>query len=210
MRGIQEFYAGREYRERQIGRLPELQNQYDAIMTDGGALDILITEDQVVDVVRTLEKLADDMNVQMSILSKDEGKIVERKKPAVPPARTQAAEAEPSVQGAVKQKPVDIIDDVPFSRYLRVSVEAEGNYADIIAFLHKLETLSLGLDVVGIDMKETDKELSDQPFASGARGNPFAILGDDRDVAAQPQALVRGDVEAAFDVLIYVDKNPDL
>src|SRR3990167_7859894 len=47
MRGIQEFYAGRENRERQVNRLPELEMQYEVIQADGKMLRILVTEDGV-------------------------------------------------------------------------------------------------------------------------------------------------------------------
>lgn len=203
MRGIQEFYAGRENRERQVTRLPELENQYRTIVANEKMLNVLITEDKVVDFVKTLETLASDMNVQMSILSKDEGKIIERKKLpiAVPNRDSGSADADVPI---AKQKSPDIVDDVVFGRYLRVSVEVRGQYGDIVTFLQKMETLPLGLDVVGVAMKKASEEPSRR--SSGPGENPFAVLGGNQSVpVVQPSAVPEG-LEATFDVLVYVDK----
>ncbi|MFZ2299947.1 MAG: hypothetical protein WAW00_02345 [Candidatus Moraniibacteriota bacterium] len=211
MRGVQEFHTGRENRERQVGRLPELRGQYEAIVADEDMLDILITEEQVVDFVKTLEALAGMMNVQMSIVSKADGKIAERKKPAAAPAPEKgAAPGSVPAPDSAKQKPADILDDAPFDRYLHLSVKVEGRYGDIVAFLHKMETLPFGLDVIGIEMKKTDGQAVARPSTAGAGRNPFSIFGSNQNVTAQPQAPVRGDVEAAFDILVYVAKKTDV
>ena len=210
MRGVQEFHTGRENRERQVDRLPELLGQYEAIVADEDMLDILITEEQVVDFVKTLEALAGMMNVQMSIVSKADGKIVERKKPVAVPAQEKgAAPGTVPASDSVKQKPADILDDAPFDRYLHLSVKVEGRYGDIIAFLHKMETLPFGLDVLGVEMSKTDGQPVVRPSTSGAGSNPFSIFGSNQNVA-QPKVSVRGDLEAAFDILVYVAKNTGL
>ena len=71
MRGIQEVYARRENREKQVARLPELKAQYDAILQNDKLLDILITEDTVVDFVKMLEGLASGSHIEISITAKE-------------------------------------------------------------------------------------------------------------------------------------------
>lgn len=211
MRGIQEFYAGRENRERQVGRLPELRGQYDAILENEETLDILITEDRVVDFVKTLEALASEMSVRMSIVSKDDGKIVERKKPAPVPAQPQGAPADPAPPPvSAKPKVADILADAPFDRFLHLNITVEGEYGDIVAFLRKMETLPIALDVIGIEMHKTDEQPADRPAARGAGSNPFTILGDGQSVATVPEAAVRGELEASFDILVYVAQDTGL
>ena len=148
MRGIQEFYAGRENRERQVNRLPELEMQYEVIQADGKMLRILVTEDGVVDFVKTLERLAAAMNVGLSISSKDNGAIIERAKPAAQkPGQAKAETANPAAdKPASKPVVVDILADVPFDRYLYLSVTVAGQYADIVAFLRQMETFPLPFD----------------------------------------------------------------
>lgn len=211
MRGIQEFHAGRENRERQVARLPELRGQYEAILENEDTIGILIMEDQVVDFVKTLEALADGMNVKLSIVSKDAGKITERKKPAAAPIQPQGAPADPTAPPVpVKPKVPDILEDVPFDRYLHLSVTVEGRYGDIVAFLRRMETLPIALDVIGVEMKKTDEQAPARPSARGAGGNPFAILGGNQIVTPEPEAAVRGELEAAFDILVYVAQDTGL
>lgn len=211
MRGIQEFYAGRENRERQVSRLPELEGQYDAIVENEKTLDILITEDGVVEFVKTVEKVASEMNVKMSITSKDDGKIVEPKKPVAKTAQPKDANPESSpAQNNAPQKAVNILDAVPFDRYLSLSVNVEGQYDDIVAFLGKLETLPFGLDVVKVEMKKKDAENDSRSVPErSAAANPFSILGDNKDIVQmeQPPVVEKDTLEAMFDILVYVKKT---
>ena len=187
-RSIQEFYAEGENQTKQVGRLPELKNQYTTIIEKESALNILLTEDQIVDFVKTLEGVASETNVQMVITSKDNGQIVEPKK--VTPAITAV---------------VNIGDDVPFGRYLHLNIKTQGTYKDTVGFLRKVETLPVGLDVVGMEMKRVD--VSTEQNASGVSGNPFVVLGSGSTVSQAPSvATIQDLLEATFDVFIYVKK----
>src|SRR3989344_942716 len=213
MRGIKEFYAGRENRERQVNRLPELEMQYEVIQADGKMLRILVTEDGVVDFVKTLERLAAAMNVGLSISSKDNGAIIERAKPAAQkPGQAKAETANPAAdKPASKPVVVDILADVPFDRYLYLSVTVAGQYADIVAFLRRMETLPFALDVVKVEMKKHDAEGDASLSAAGSALNPFAMLGGTGNASGTEATVapVAGPdiVEAVFDTVVYVDKN---
>jgi Tfp pilus assembly protein PilO len=195
-RGIQEFYAGRENRERQMSKLPELKEQYDAIIANEKILDILMKESEVVDFVKTVEQLAAEMHVAMTITSKDAGKVVAVKKPA---AKTD------------QSKEVSILADAPFDQYLSLSIKVDGRYDDIVTFLGKLETLPFGLDVVRIDMKKKaeEEEKDTASFVSGSAANPFSMLGESVPIAvvAESSAEKKDALEAVIDILVYVKKN---
>lgn len=208
MKNIQEFYAGRENRERQVNKLPELEGQYDVIVANEKTLDILIMEDEVVDFVKIVEKLASETNVVMSIASKDGGKIIEPKKPVVTSKPSGTDEKSASEKNDASQKTANILNDVPFDRYLSLSVTVKGRYDDIVAFLGKLETLPFGLDVIRIEMKKKDAENDAQSRPARTATNPFAIFGDRADVApAVPPAEEKDVMEAVFDILVYVKKT---
>lgn len=205
MRGIQEYYAGKENRERQIGKLPELKAQYDAIIENEKALDILVAENEVVDFVKILETLAHEMNVEMSISSKDGGKVTEPKKPAPKPAPSKDAGETPAAEkNPVVQKAVTIADTVPFDRYLTLSVTVDGRYDDIVAFLRKMETLPFGIDTARVEMKKKD----DGNAAPVSGGNPFTVLGDGGEAVGKTgQDAGQDPLEAVFDILVYIKKT---
>lgn len=207
MRAIQEFYAARENRERQVKKLPELQSQYDTLLANEQILNILISEDAVVDFVKTIEELAKTQHITLSITSKDGGKVSEPKKIAVKPkVNDDENEEVPVSKNSAKALPVSIMDTIPYDRYLSLSVKAEGRYRDIVAFLGKLETLPFGLDVIGIEIKRKEKEREAVPS-----GNPFVMIGDGGGVSGEPvtpEITVEEDIlEAVFDLLVYVKKT---
>lgn len=206
MRGIQEFYARRENREKQVIRLPELKVQYDAVLQNDTLFDILISENEVVDFVKTLEGLASGAHIEMSITAKNNGQITEPKKTPVKanPADSGDAVGSPAKPGT-KQKSVDILDDISFDRYLYLNIRVRGQYEDIVVFLHKMETLPIGLDVIRVEMKKGEVEnASGVPFGSGV--NPFASQGGVPAGTSDPLAAKKDIFEAVFDVLVYVKK----
>lgn len=206
-RGIQEFYAEEENQTKQVSRLPELKNQYTTITEKESALDILLTEDQIVEFVKTLEGLASETNVQMIITSKENGQIVEPKK-VVAKVATPATKNDDTAGDVTSTKPkgvVNIEDDVPFNRYLHLSIKTEGKYKDTVEFLRKMETLPVGLDVVGIEMKRID--VSTDKNASGVSGNPFALLGSGSVTTETPaKDAIQDLLSSTFDVFVYVRK----
>lgn len=206
MRGIQEYYAGQENREKQVGRLPELQNQFNTVTENEPLLNILISQDQIVDFIKTLEDIAQEMKVQMTIASQEGGKIIESKKvPAKVPIQKSDGTEVPT-DNAPQSKVVNIVDDVPFDRYLRLNITVDGQYSNIVGFLRKTETLPVGLDVVGVDIRKIDatgKNTASIPTT----GNPFTFLGGSTIYTQKsPTSVEDGTLEATFDILVYVDK----
>jgi Tfp pilus assembly protein PilO len=209
MRAIQEYYAGQENSEKQVNRLPELKDQYNAIIENEPTLNILIKKDQIVDFIKTLEGLASEMNVRMTIASKENGQIVEVKKVPTKPASAKEDDASLGAEKvSTKPKIINIVDDVPYDRYLRLSITTEGQYEDIAAFLQKIETLPIGLDVVGVEVKKSDEETMTGSSTPRSAGNPFTFLGDGTFLTQEaPQVIEKNALIATFDVLVYVDKN---
>lgn len=205
MRGIEEQYAEEENQRKQVGRLPELADQYTTILRSEPVLDILMREDELVGFIKTLEGLASEMQVQMIITSKEGGKIIEAKKV---PAKSSTAE-ESSDTPSAKAKVINIADDVSYDRYLHLNVRAEGQYTNIVAFLRKIETLPVGLDVIGVDMQKIDDAtLKERAAPDRPAGNPFAIITDG-NILSQPTTPLaeKNLLEATFDILVYVDKK---
>lgn len=206
MRGIQEFYARRENRGKQVTRLPELKVQYDAVLQNDALFDILISENEVVDFVKTLEGLASTTHIEMSITAKNNGQITEPKKIPVKASQADSGDTSgPSVKSGAKQKPLDILDDIPFDRYLYLNIKVRGQYENIVVFLHKMETLPIGLDVIRVEMKRGEVEnTSGVSFGSGI--NPFVSQSGVSAAASDPLAVKKDIFEAVFDVLVYVNK----
>lgn len=206
--GIQQYYATRENREQQMKKLPELQVQFENIEKDEKVLAILLSEDAIVDFVRTLERLAVETKVHITIRSTGANAIEDKKTVKVP-----AKKAAPVTDGtAAVQAPQSLVEALPMDRFLHVTVVVQGEYGDIVTFLHKMETLPLGLDVLSVSMKlRTEEEKSARPDNPGR--NPFLILSGNEgtisgDAVTQPaEAAIPGNMEASFDTVVYLDNK---
>ena len=204
--GIQEFYAEEENQVKQVNRLPELKDQYTLVKENESVLNILLNENQIVDFIKTLERLAGETNIQMTITSKDNGQIFEQKKVPVKTVSTGTKNDE-SAADTVNTKlktGASIEDSALFSRYLRLNIKASGQYKDIVSFLRKIETLPVALDVIGMEMKKVDIATQKKILESNV---PFSFSSGDSNIPqSAPQEVVPGLLEGAFDVLVYVNK----
>jgi len=206
---IQEYHATRENQERQIARLPDLQKQFENILAHEKALDILLPESQIVDFVKTLEELAVTTDTHVEIEAKDKDAIEEKK--STRPIKKGGDTTLDDEDTKKKVQPL-ILDSVPYDRYLHVSVIVTGEYGNIVAFLHKMETLPLGLDVIGLSIRTRDAEdsVAEKPDDPGR--NPFLILSESPSVEESipsqevKEEVIKGTLEATFDTVIYVSK----
>jgi hypothetical protein len=207
--GIQEYYATRENREQQMRKLPELQAQFENIEKDEKVLSILLSEEAIVDFVRTLEQLATETKVHITIRSTGTNAIEDKKTVKVPAKKTAPVDGAAVKDG---KAPQSLVETLPVDRFLHVTITAQGEYKDIVAFLHKMETLPLGLDVLSVSMKlRTEEEKNARPDNPGR--NPFLILSGNEtalsgDAVTQPEeAVIPGNLEASFDTVVYLDNK---
>jgi Tfp pilus assembly protein PilO len=204
---VQEFYAGEENQAKQVGRLSELRNQFTTIEENESTLNILLKEEQIVDFIKTPESLARETDIQMTITSKDNGKITESKPLPIKTPTAIATDANTDASSTKKTKTADILEDISFDRYLRLSISASGKYKNVANFLHKIETLPIGLDIVGIEIKRKDQEKQKNVSATGMNSVPSLFMS-----GAQSTTSVSMDIpaenllEGTFDLLVYVNK----
>ncbi len=205
MDDIQKFYTSRENRDRQIAKLPDLSKQFEAIMADEGALDILLQEEHIVDFIKTLERLAGETGVTIEISSKENGSIIDAKKsPAKQTSVKKGTETDENVE-----KDESILGNLPFDRYLSLGISVSGEYADIVRFLHRMETLPFGLDVVGVDMRQESEEGSGRAL-SGSGINPFLLTPTGENAVPAEKILTEEKkdlLKATFDTIVYVEKK---
>ena len=206
--GIQEHYATKENRERQISKLPDLQEQFQSIVAQEQTLNILLSENRIVDVVKTFEALAQETGTDISIQAKSKDAIEEKKGTS----SKKSANAEGDEAVSKKKAPETILDTLPYDRYLHVSIIVKGEYQNIVSFLYKMETLPLGLDVIGLSIRKRDEEEA-QSRPDNPGKNPFLILaqgptapGEVLPVEEVKDQVIPGSLEATFDTVIYVSK----
>lgn len=203
MDDIQKFYTSRENRDRQIAQLPDLSKQFEMITADENTLHILLAEEHIVEFVKTLERLAEETKVEIEIISKDNGAPTDVKKTVQKQTATNAEN---------EKKDKSILGNLPFDRYLHLGITVRGGYSDIIFFLHRMETLPFGLDVVGMELRTEDKEGGSQRTVSDAGVNPFLLTPTGENAVplseeTKKESVQQNRLEATFDTVVYIEKK---
>lgn len=217
MNDIQKFHADRENRQRQFDKLPELRSQFEAIQRDEKTLNILLSEEEIVNFVKTLEDLARGTNTQIVIQAKDEaGGAIQEKKPVKAPRPGDKAGAEEEGKGKEKAEK-GILEILPYDRYLYLNIVVTGKYSDLVNFLHKMETLPYALDVVSLRVHPVDPE-EEKNEVPDVRTNPFMLSPSGGSVLTPTEpirppattvALPKNALEGSFETVVYLKKTKE-
>lgn len=168
---IQKLDVLREHRSRQLQRLPELEKQNTLITERGGELDIIVTKDELVQFIQTLEQLATETGVTIHIISKDNTLLESKITLVAPPVKGQKNATDqntaqedvtpaPQAKRSAKQSE-GLLDEIVLKKYIRLTLTVTAPYQAMIAYLHKLETLPYATDIIGVTVKEA-REQQDQ------------------------------------------------
>lgn len=151
---IQEESMKQEIIKQQLGELPKIQQQYDALQENEGSVDILLDKDNAVTLIEKLETLADncgdkiEISVQNSQLQKN------------------------IVVATIKTSTEDtLINALPSTDYLQMQIVLTGNYNEAIDFIRKLESMEYYSDITGIKIKQNEQTIDvgvANPFSSNS------------------------------------------
>ena len=202
MDSIQKLSVTRDHREKQLERLPELEAEHALIQERSKELDIILEKERLVDFIEQLEALAITNGVEIEILSRDnaflESKVtaIEKKSGSKGGDKNEEVISQPK-KGAVKE--TGILTELPFEKFLKLTITLKGEYQAIVQYLHQLETMPFALDVIGINIKE-QSEVADRVVLDSGVLNPFAP-GD--IVVARPAVISIPILEAVFETVVY-------
>ncbi len=198
---IQKLDVLREYKSRQMQRLPELEKQHALIEEKGGTLAIVLTKEEIVDFIRTLERLAEETGVEIEIASKDNTLLESKITLPLPGATTKnqkaAAAGEegeevaptpvPQPKRGAKQQVSGMLNELSLKHYIRLTLTVKAPYKSMVTYLHKIETMSYATEIIGVTMKEAEKEREES-------------LSSEESVTDLSQSVI---LSTEFDMLVY-------
>lgn len=169
---IQKLDVLREHKSRQMQRLPELEKQNTLIEEQGGTLAIVLTKEELVEFIRTLERLAEETRVKIEIASKDNTLLESKISLPLPGAKASKGTTTPGGEGEEKEtvstepqpkrgaaKPTSgMLGELPLKHYIRLTLTVTAPYKSMVEYLHKLETLPYATEILGVIIKEAEKE----------------------------------------------------
>lgn len=208
---IQKLLVTREQREKQLERLPDLEAQHNLVKEEGDRLDIILRKDRLVEFIEVLERLATQEKVEIKIESRDnaflESKVTPAEKTGVNSKQPKAASSEPVVEegeatskkGNPATKETGIVADLPFKKYLKLTITLTGKYEDLVRYLHRLESLPYALDVISLNLREKP-ESPDRVAIVNDMVNPF---GQPTAPPAPPVQSITI-LEGIFETAVYI------
>ncbi len=193
---IEANHALQESKENRVKELPQLREQYDLILQDEGKFDTLVSHDQVVPFIESIELLAHGNDVEISITNQDQA----LKNKVTAPKNADKLSDESS-SNTEKKKDESILKNLPFDQYMSLRLDVRGEYAKVAQFLHQLESLSYSIDVVSLDIRQWE------PSDSGvSRGSAFVTnnpIFSDGTASVSEQPVAKKLVQAFFSIVVY-------
>lgn len=214
MDAIQQLDVLREYRSNEIKRLPELEKQFALIDAQAPGMDIILSKEALVGFVEQLEELAVAAGVNIEITSRDnaflESKVTVIKDGA---AKEKKDVVSPEDEGSIPPTPAQksktkgaqgLLEKLPLKKYIRLTLTVQGTYANLISYLHKVETMPYALEVIGLVVKEASKETQQAyvefsaPQVAPGEISPAVLEGDTEGTVFGPVILTTD-----LDIVVY-------
>jgi len=134
-----------------ISKIPEMEKVEAAFAENKNNLNIILNSDNEVDFIKKIEALAEETGNKVDLKIDD-------------------ANSNSQKDATTKKDPDDIKSNLPYSKYLSIQINLEGNYEGTLNFIHKLENMNYYLNIISLNMV---KSAQDQTNNNGGSATPF-------------------------------------
>ncbi|HEX8974378.1 MAG TPA: hypothetical protein VF817_02725 [Patescibacteria group bacterium] len=196
---IQKESMDQESRSQQLSQLPKMKLQYQNVQDGESSIDVLLSNNDAVDLIERLEKLADQTGNKITITAQD-------------PAAQKTAPAQSNNQKNKAPDQNSIAGTLPSPDYLQMQLQLSGDYNAILKFITALENLEYYSDVTSVEIKQDQTETNANIASSVGTGalNPFASSTNNKiqnaDIASIKNARKNNRLAASLNVVFYINK----
>ena len=166
-----------------VNEIPRMQQQYQLVEKNENILDVLLDENEAVQLIEELEKIAQDSQntIVITMQEQDTGmKMLDTTKNK-------------------KDEEKTVLGSLPSQEYLQMKIELKGDYNSIIKFIDFLENLEYYCDIVAIQMRNAD---SGEYNRRSELVDPFE---ESDPSSSQPEESqdIKKNIECIIDVVFY-------
>lgn len=135
---IQEKTLENEIFEKRIAKVFDLETQFNEYQKNKDQLGTFLQGGEEIDFIKKIEVLAEETQnkISLRILDAEEKKV------------------NTSKDNKNEKKEISIIEEMPYKNYLSLEIKLEGNYADLINFLKKIENSDYYLDITSLNLEK--------------------------------------------------------
>ncbi|MGB2791565.1 MAG: hypothetical protein WBC29_03355 [Candidatus Moraniibacteriota bacterium] len=212
MESIQQAMVDRKMLEEQSAGISNMRETWERIQAADGKLEVFLPKDHIVSLVESLESIGQELGV--SVLSEASPTSLLAAPPAkkmlvksVVPTSDEPASSEKTGEAPTKDILVSLL---PEERSIFITFKVTGTYNHVLAFLQKLDTMPVLLDVLSVEISpaETVDDGQSVPVSvSGVSSSPFAVKSSSVSVASPQDVQVPPErppeVQASFSTVIY-------
>ena len=141
---IQRKIVDYELNQSRLSKLPEMEERHAIFERHKSDLDVIISSDKDVDLIKTLESLAEQTGniVTMQISDAEEKKSPKK-----------------DSEGKSNKEKEDLKLDLPYDNYIVIQLMLEGNYEQFLNYLSRLENLKYYVNVTSVVLTKAEKEI---------------------------------------------------
>ena len=149
---IQEISADVELEKSKIDSISDMEKIVKEIDANGNTLDVVIDDSEEVNFIKSLESLADVTGNKIKIAVNDDKNLPVQKPVA-------------AING--KQVEKSIADNLAHKKSITLDISLDGNYENLVNFIHKLENGKYYADIVSIDSRKSSVKSDSTVSSSG-------------------------------------------
>ncbi len=194
--------------EEQTNEISGMRDEVDRIRSASEKLNVLLSKDSIVSTVELIESVGNDLGVSVFSEASSTKALaalpVKKKATTTTDSASDDVSVAPSAGGknAVKETLVSLL---PEERSVFITFRVTGEYANVLTFLRKLDTMPVLLDVLSLDIEPVPVDEGKASVApaslSGISASPFAPSAASSQPIATPQKEKQ--ILASFDTVLY-------
>ena len=199
---IQQLDVMRSYRTAEVQKLPDLEKQNALIDSYQKDVEIILSKEDLVSFIQSLEDLADREGVQLEIVARD-NTLLESKITKPVAIKDKGSSPEATIPVTTEKRKIKsgevLLEKLPLKNYIRLTVVIQASYSALVSYLAKLETMPYALEVIGLSIKESDKE-DGNPDSSFSGDFVQSGIVQENILPSRPASLI---LSGEFDLLVY-------